>query len=67
MKKLIKKIKRKFKKYYAIKQHDITDCGPTSSAMIAKHYDLKIPIVKINEIARMGIFLNRQKNYKGVP
>ncbi|WP_035571005.1 peptidase domain-containing ABC transporter [Halonatronum saccharophilum] len=51
MKKLIKKIKRKFKKYYAIKQHDITDCGAACLAMIAKHYDLKIPITQIREIA----------------
>lgn len=39
------------KKYYCIKQHDITDCGAACLATIAKQYGYKIPITKIREIA----------------
>ncbi|MBS3995354.1 MAG: peptidase domain-containing ABC transporter [Alkaliphilus sp.] len=39
------------KKYYCIKQHDITDCGAACLATILKQYGYKIPITKIREIA----------------
>ena len=39
------------KKYYCVKQHDITDCGAACLATISKQYGLKIPITKIREIA----------------
>jgi ATP-binding cassette subfamily B protein len=47
------KIKLPFfqKKYYCIKQHDITDCGAACLATISKQYGLKISITKIREIA----------------
>jgi len=44
-------IKNKKKKYYCIKQHDITDCGPACIATISKQYGLKLPITKIRQIA----------------
>ena len=40
-----------FKKYYCIKQYDITDCGAACLATISKQYGLKIPITKIREVA----------------
>jgi ABC-type bacteriocin/lantibiotic exporter with double-glycine peptidase domain len=40
-----------FRKYYCIKQFDITDCGAACLATISKQYGLKIPITKIREIA----------------
>ena len=40
-----------FKKYYCIKQHDITDCGAACLATISKQFGLKIPITKIREVA----------------
>ncbi len=39
------------KKYYCIKQHDITDCGAACLATISKQYGYKIPITKIREVA----------------
>ncbi|BEP29310.1 hypothetical protein HLPR_16410 [Helicovermis profundi] len=39
------------KKYYCIKQHDITYCGAACLATISKQYGLKIPITKIREVA----------------
>lgn len=39
------------KKYYCIKQHDITDCGAACIATISKQYGLKISITKIREVA----------------
>ncbi len=50
-KSIIRKIKRLFKSYYCIKQHDITDCAAACLATIAKHYDLEMPITQIREIA----------------
>jgi len=46
-------IKIKFfkKRYYCIKQHDITDCGAACLATIAKQHGSKLPITKIREIA----------------
>ncbi|MCL2400626.1 MAG: peptidase domain-containing ABC transporter [Defluviitaleaceae bacterium] len=38
-------------KYYAIKQHDITDCGAACLATISKQHGLKLPIAQIREIA----------------
>ncbi|WP_018933697.1 peptidase domain-containing ABC transporter [Gracilibacillus lacisalsi] len=40
-----------FKKFYYIKQYDITDCGAACLATISKQYGLKIPISKIREVA----------------
>ena len=40
-----------FKKYYCIKQHDITDCGAACLATVSKQYGLQMPIAKIREIA----------------
>ncbi|PRX20634.1 ATP-binding cassette subfamily B protein [Orenia metallireducens] len=51
MKKTLNKLKRKFKKYYCIKQHDLTDCGAACLATISKQYGLKIPITQIREVA----------------
>nr|WP_041607779.1 cysteine peptidase family C39 domain-containing protein [Halobacteroides halobius] len=51
LKLIIRKIKRLFKSYYCIKQHDITDCAAACLATISKHYDLEIPITQIREIA----------------
>jgi len=45
---MIKKFK---KKYYCVRQHEITDCGAACLATISKQYGLKIPITKIREIA----------------
>ncbi len=39
------------KRYYCIKQHDITDCGAACLATISKQYGLKMPISKIREVA----------------
>lgn len=39
------------KKYYCIKQHDITDCGAACLATISKQYDFKTSITKIREVA----------------
>lgn len=39
------------KKYFCIKQHDITDCGAACLATISKQYGYKIPITRIREIA----------------
>ena len=40
-----------FKRYYCIKQHDISDCGAACLAIVAKQYGLKLPISYIREIA----------------
>jgi len=45
------KYKNLFKRYFCIKQHDITDCGAACLATICKQYGLKIPITKIREVA----------------
>jgi ATP-binding cassette subfamily B protein len=34
-----------------VKQHDITDCGAACLASIAAHYDLKLPIARIRQMA----------------
>lgn len=34
-----------------IKQHDITDCGPTCLASIAAYYGLHMSIAKIRQLA----------------
>lgn len=39
------------KKYYCIKQHDITDCGAACLATISKQYGFTTSITKIREIA----------------
>ena len=39
------------KKYYCIKQHDITDCGAACLATISKQYGFKTSITKIREVA----------------
>lgn len=39
------------KKYYCIKQHDITDCGAACIATISKQYGLTTSISKIREVA----------------
>lgn len=39
------------KKYYCIKQHDITDCGAACLATIARQYGLNKPISQIRQIA----------------
>ena len=40
-----------FKKYYCVKQHDITDCGAACLATISKQYGFKTSISKIREVA----------------
>ena len=40
-----------FKKYYCIKQHDITDCGAACLATISKQYGFRTTITKIREVA----------------
>ncbi|MCL2249576.1 MAG: peptidase domain-containing ABC transporter [Oscillospiraceae bacterium] len=40
-----------FRRYYCVKQHDITDCAAACIATIARTYGLKIPISRIREIA----------------
>lgn len=40
-----------FKKYYCIKQHDITDCGAACLATISKQYGFSTSITKIREVA----------------
>lgn len=40
-----------FRKYYCIKQHDITDCGAACLATISKQYGYKSSITKIREVA----------------
>ena len=39
------------KKYYCVKQHDITDCGAACLATISKQYGFRTTITKIREIA----------------
>lgn len=39
------------KKYYCIKQHDITDCGAACLATISKQYGFTTSITKIREVA----------------
>lgn len=39
------------KKYYCIKQHDMTDCAAACLATISKQYGLKISITQIREVA----------------
>ena len=41
----------RLKKYYCVKQHDITDCGAACIATVCKQYGLKIPISKIRNAA----------------
>lgn len=40
-----------FKRYYCVKQHDITDCGAACLATISKQYGFKTSITKIREAA----------------
>ncbi|SHO52993.1 peptidase domain-containing ABC transporter [Anaerocolumna xylanovorans] len=40
-----------FRKYYCIKQHDMTDCGAACLATISKQYGFKTSITKIREVA----------------
>ena len=40
-----------FKRYYCIRQHDITDCGAACLATISKQYGFKTSITKIREVA----------------
>ncbi|PYG86630.1 ATP-binding cassette subfamily B protein [Ruminiclostridium sufflavum DSM 19573] len=40
-----------FKRYYCIRQHDITDCGAACVATISKQYGFKTSITKIREVA----------------
>ena len=40
-----------FKKYYCIKQHDITDCGAACLATISKQYGFNTSITRIREVA----------------
>lgn len=40
-----------FKKYYCVKQHDITDCGAACLTTISKQYGFSTSITKIREIA----------------
>ncbi len=35
----------------AIKQHDITDCGAACLASVAAHYELRMPIARIRQLA----------------
>ncbi len=39
------------KRYYCVKQHDITDCGAACLATISKQYGFKTSITKIREVA----------------
>lgn len=39
------------RKYYCIKQHDLTDCGAACLATIAKQHGSTLPITKIRQIA----------------
>ena len=39
------------KKYYCIKQYDMTDCGAACLATICKQYGLATPITRIREVA----------------
>ncbi len=40
-----------FKKYFCVKQHDITDCGAACLATISKQYGFRTTITKIRETA----------------
>ncbi len=40
-----------FRKYYCIKQHDMTDCGAACLATISKQYGFKTSITRIREVA----------------
>ena len=40
-----------FKKYYCVRQQDITDCGAACIATVLKQFGSKIPVSKIREIA----------------
>lgn len=44
-------MKNMFKKYYCVKQHDITDCGAACLATISKQYGYRTSITKIREVA----------------
>lgn len=38
------------KKYFCVKQHDITDCGAACLATISKQYGYKIAITKLGKL-----------------
>jgi ATP-binding cassette, subfamily C, bacteriocin exporter len=38
-------------KFVCIRQNDITDCGPACLASVGMHYGVKIPVIKIREMA----------------
>lgn len=40
-----------FKRFYCVKQHDMTDCGAACLATISKQYGFKTSISKIREVA----------------
>ena len=40
-----------FRKYYCVKQHDITDCGAACLATISKQHGFRTSITKIREVA----------------
>lgn len=49
------------KKYYCVKQYDMTDCAAACLATISKQYGYKVPITKIREVAgtdRQGTNVN---------
>lgn len=40
-----------YRKYYCIRQHDITDCGAACLATISKQYGFKTSVTRIREVA----------------
>ena len=39
------------KRSVLIKQHDITDCGAACLASVSAHYNLKVPVASIRQLA----------------
>ncbi len=56
-KKAQKKFKKKpriFKKYPWVRQHDETDCGAASLAMISRYYGVRLSVGRLRDLANVG-------------
>jgi len=45
---------RRFRKYPWIRQHDETDCGAASLAMISRYYGIRISVGRLRDLANIG-------------
>lgn len=49
-----KKRPRFFRKYPWIRQHDETDCGAASLAMVSRHYGVQLSVGRLRDLANVG-------------